>query len=202
MMAGFGERTLEFAGRVVDGVFLHTFFSDAAVTRCVAAVRRGAERAGRDPDRIRIWSVLAVVDGSLDEATLLKKVVGRMGSYLQGYGDLMVGVNGWDPAALERFRADEVVQSIVRTGAIDAIATTDQLRHIEELIPPEWTAPAAVGTPEERAAEIARQFELGVTDVICHGVTPAELPAVLEAYRALRPPRNASRTEVNPGRAP
>ena len=30
----------------------------------------------------------------------------RLATYLQGDGDLMVRTNGWDPAVLERFRAD------------------------------------------------------------------------------------------------
>ena len=38
-----------------------------------------------------------------------KKTVGRLATYLQGYGDLLVATNGWDPAPLERFRADDVV---------------------------------------------------------------------------------------------
>ena len=31
-----------------------------------------------------------------------------LATYLQGYGDLLVSTNKWDPAVLERFRADAV----------------------------------------------------------------------------------------------
>ena len=58
----------------------------------------------------------------LPEALRLKKTVGRMATYLQGYGDLMVKTNGWDPAVLQRFREAEAVTSI--RGAIDQVATT------------------------------------------------------------------------------
>ena len=34
----------------------------------------------------------------------MMKMVGRLATYLQVYGDLMVRTNRWDPAALQRFR--------------------------------------------------------------------------------------------------
>ena len=34
----------------------------------------------------------------------MKKLVGRLATYMQAYGDLIVEANGWDPAVLERFR--------------------------------------------------------------------------------------------------
>ena len=144
MLVALGPRTLELAGGLVDGVVLHTFFGEEALTRSVAAVRRGAERAGRDPSEVRIWSVLATVSDDLDEDLRLKKLVGRLASYLQGYGDLLVEVNGWDPAALQRFRDDDLVQGF--RGAFDASATPDELRHLAEVIPEEWTAAAATGS--------------------------------------------------------
>ena len=92
----------------------------------VKTVREAAEQAGRDPAAVRIWSCYATVGDHLPEDLRLKKTVGRLATYLQGYGDLMVHTNGWDPAVLERFRADEVVSTF--PGAIDTKADTDQLR--------------------------------------------------------------------------
>ncbi len=198
VITALGERTLEFAGGVADGVVLHTFFSDEALAASVAAVRRGAERAGRDPEAVRIWSVLATVGDHLDEALRLKKMVGRLSTYLQGYGDVLVRVNGWDPAVLERFRADERVTSV--GGAIDAVATTEQLEQISELLPDEWLEAAATGSPEQCAARVLGQFDLGADGVILHGATPTELAPVVRAYRAARPnpPAHAA---ANPGRS-
>jgi 5,10-methylenetetrahydromethanopterin reductase len=198
MLVALGERTLELAGRVVDGVVLHTFFTDEALARCVAAVRRGAEQAGRDPDAIRIWSVLATVGDHVDEDLQLKKLQGRLATYLQGYGDLLVRVNGWDPAVLERFRADELVQGF--RGGIDAKATTEELRHVATLLPEEWIAASATGSPQRCAERVLDQFAAGATDVILHGASPTELAPVLAAYRAVRPERFAARTDPNPGR--
>ncbi|MFM7225622.1 MAG: TIGR03857 family LLM class F420-dependent oxidoreductase, partial [Actinomycetota bacterium] len=194
-----GERTLELAGSIADAVVLHTFFSDAALARSVAAVRRGAEQAGRDPESVRVWSVLATVGDHLDEAARLKKLTGRLATYLQGYGDLMVRVNGWDPAALERFRAAEVVTAV--GGAIDAVATTEQLTQIRDLLPDEWLEASATGTPDACARRVLGQFDLGADGVILHGCTPAELEPVVAAYRTLRPAGRFDGEQANPGRS-
>ena len=199
MLTALGERTLEFAGGLVDGVVLHTFFSDEALAASVAAVRRGAEKAGRDPQSVRIWSVLATVGDHLSDDLRLKKLTGRLATYLQGYGDLMVSVNGWDPEVLTRFRASEHVTSI--GGAIDAVATTEQLQRIGELLPDEWLASAATGSPEQCAARVLSQFDLGADGVILHGATPTELAPVVQAYRTLRPADRFSNQLANPGMA-
>ena len=146
-----------------------------------------------------MWSVLATVGDHIDEATRLKKTVGRMASYLQGYGDLLVKVNGWDPAVLERFRADEFVQNF--RGGFDAKATTSELEHLATLIPDEWTATAATGTPEQCTAAVLRQFDLGADSVILHGATPAELAP--DPARVPRGPARVGPTmPANPGRMP
>ncbi|MEX0767012.1 MAG: TIGR03857 family LLM class F420-dependent oxidoreductase [Microthrixaceae bacterium] len=197
MLTAIGERTLEFAGSLADGVILHTFFSNQALERSVAAVHRDAEQAGRDPANVRIWSVLATVGDHLDEETRLKKLVGRLATYLQGYGDLMVSVNDWDPQVLVRFRADSVVGSI--GGAIDAKATVEQLEHISTLLPQEWLQAAATGTAEECARGVLAQFDLGADGVILHGATPTELAPVVAAYRQIRPASRFDSQLANPG---
>jgi 5,10-methylenetetrahydromethanopterin reductase len=194
----FGPNSLAFAGRAVDMVVLHTFFTDETVERCVRSVREAAEGAGRDPASVRIWSCYATVHDGLPEPLRLKKTVGRLATYLQGYGDLLVATNGWDPAALAAFRADPTVQSI--PGAIDSLADTDQLRAIAEVIPDEWLEPAATGSPERCAERVLRQLDLGCDGVILHGATPAELAPVVDAYRAIRPTGRFDHLDPNPGR--
>ena len=196
LLTAIGERTLEFAGTVADAVVLHTFFTDDTLARSVAAVRRGAEQVGRDPSAVRVWSVLATVGDHIDEDLRRKKLVGRLGTYLQGYGDLLVRVNGWDPAVLEAFRADEVVRGV--GGALDAIATPEQLRHVATLLPDEWLAASATGRAEQCAARVIDQFDAGADSVILHGATPDELVPVVEAYRAARPDGFAN-LAANPG---
>lgn len=180
----------------MDGVVLHTFMGEEALRTSVVAVRRGAERIGRDPADVRIWSVLATVGDHIDESDRLKKTVGRLASYLRGYGDLLVKVNGWDPSVLERFRANPFVAGF--QGAIDARATTSELEYVSTLLPDEWLAVAATGTPSQCVATIIEQFELGADSVILHGATPAELLPIIAAYRSVRPPEVRA-LPVNPG---
>lgn len=197
-LTAFGPNTLALAGRLCDMVVLHTFFTDETTARVVQAVRVAAEQAGRDPGAVRIWSCFATVGDHLPHDLQLKKTVGRMATYLQGYGDLMVRTNGWDPAVLARFRADEVVTSVA--GAIDSVATTEQLEHIATLIPEGWLAPSARGSAEACAGAVLAQFDLGVDGVIMHGASPDELAPVVEAYRALRPSGRFDHLPANPGR--
>ena len=180
-ITAFGPRTLDLGGRVFDAVVLHTFLTDETLQRCVKTVKDAAERAGRDPSDVTVWSCFATVGNHLPEDVRLKKTVGRMATYLQGYGDLMVSTNRWDPAPLAKFRSDEIVTSI--RGAIDQVATTDQLEHIATLIPDEWLAPAATGSAEQCADAVRGQLDLGADAVILHGASPSELAPVVAAYR-------------------
>jgi probable F420-dependent oxidoreductase len=180
-LTAFGPNSLALGGRLFDSVVLHTFFTDETLVRSVETVKRAAEEAGRDPDDVTVWSCYATVGDHLPDDLRLKKTVGRLATYLQGYGDLMVETNRWDPAVLSRFRADEVVASM--PGAIDAKASTDQLEHIATLLPDEWLEPAAVGSAEQCADRVARQVDLGADAVILHGATPTELAPIVDAYR-------------------
>jgi len=184
LFSAFGPRSLAFAGGVFDGVILHTFLSDDAVRRAVSLVRGGAEKAGRDPASVKVWSVLAVACDASEERQL-KLLIARMATYLQapGYGELLIEINGWDPSRLGEFRAHPVVRSI--PGAIDAIATPDQLRAIREVIPPAWL-PAAAGSPEQCARRIQDQFDAGADGVILHASLPHEAAPAVEAYAKIR----------------
>lgn len=184
LLVGFGPNSLRLAGRTFDEVVLHTFFTDETTANAVATVRQAAEEAGRDPGAVKVWSCFATVPDTLDEGVRLKRTVGRLATYLQGYGDLLVRTNGWEPADLERFRADPLVATF--PGAIDVLATTEQLEHVAELLPGHWLDAAATGTPEQCAAAVRAQLDLGVDGVILHGSPPEDLAPVLPAYRKIR----------------
>jgi alkanesulfonate monooxygenase SsuD/methylene tetrahydromethanopterin reductase-like flavin-dependent oxidoreductase (luciferase family) len=163
-------------------VILHTFFTDETTQRAVQTVKRSAEQAGRDPASVKVWSCLATIGDHIDPALRLKKTVGRLATYLQAYGDLMVRTNNWDPEVLKRFRADEFVRTF--PGALDTKGTTEDLERVAPLIPAEWLAPSATGTPQQCVAAIRNQFALGCDGVIMHGATPTELAPIVAAYKA------------------
>jgi 5,10-methylenetetrahydromethanopterin reductase len=199
LMMAIGPRSLALAGSVADGVVLHTFLTDRTVAESVATIRAAAERAGRDPASVRIWSVLATVEDSLPEEVRLRKLVGRLATYLQGYGEVLVRANGWDPADLDRFRADTMVQQY--RGAFDAEGTTAELTRLRDrLLPASWLAAAATGDAATCAARIQDQLDAGADSVILHGATPTELERVLAQWRFRRDP-DLDRLPANPGRS-
>ena len=172
-LVAFGDRTLELAGRCFDDVVLHTYFTDEVTARCVELVKNAAANAGRDPADVRVWSCFATVGDHLAPEVRLKKTVGRLGTYLQGYGELLVRTNGWDHEVLRRFLADPVIASV---AGLDIVGTTDQLEHAATLLPDEWFEASATGTPERCADAIRGQLALGC-DVHPHRLRhPCSLP--------------------------
>lgn len=180
---GFGPNSLAFAGRHFDGVHLHTFITDNGLRRAKALIQEGAAAAGRDPAAVKVWSVIATCVAPSEEDHL-RKFVGRMATYMQapGYAEMLVALNEWDAKVLEDFRANPVVQSIA--GAIDSVATLEQLAAISKLIPDEWL-PAARGSAEECARAWQQQLHNGADGVVIHGSTPTEFAPVVDAYRRL-----------------
>lgn len=180
-LMAFGPNSLELGGRCFDEVVLHTFFTDETTAQCVRTVKQAAERAGRAPDAVKVWSCLATIGDHIDEELRLMKQVGRLATYLQAYGELLVRTNGWDQQVLQQVLADPVVSSV---RGLDVVGTSDQLQHVATLIPDEWLAPAATGSPAQCVAAVRHQFDLGCDGVIMHGATPAELAPIVAEYRA------------------
>ena len=179
-LTAFGPNSLKLGGRAFDDIILHTFFTDETTANAVKIVKQSAEQAGRDPDSVRVWSCFATIGDHLSEPLRLKKTVGRLATYLQAYGDLMVSTNHWDPEVLKRFREDDLVKHF--PGAIDGQnTTTEQLEQVAKLIPEEWLAPAATGSVAQCTAAIQNQFDLGCDGVILHGATPTELSPIVKA---------------------
>lgn len=187
-IGGLGPNTLKVGGRAYDEVLLFTFFGDEALTRSVKTIKTAAEQAGRNPDDVTVWSCIATVSDDTPYEDRMLKTVGRLAAYLQGMGDMLVSVNGWDPEGLKRFREDTLVQSYSDGGGVRPLDTPgtpiEHLEHVAEIIPDEWLSASATGTPEQCAAEIRRQLDLGADKVFMHASTPWELEPVLAAYRA------------------
>ena len=180
---GFGPKSLRFAGQHFDGVHLHTFVTDHGLRRAKSFIEEGAERAGRNPEDIKLHSVLATgID--LDHEGYLRKLVARMATYMQapGYAEMLIDLNEWDPEVLVAFRKNEVVSSMA--GGIDSVATLEQLEQISELIPREWL-PAAIGNADQCAQAWKNQLSVGSDGVVIHGSTPEEFAPIVAAYRQL-----------------
>jgi probable F420-dependent oxidoreductase len=180
---GFGPKSLAFAGKHFDGVHLHTFITPKGLQRARGIIDESANASNRKP--AKICTVMATVLNPSRE-DYLRKIVARMATYMQapGYAEMLVDLNGWDAQVLSDFRASPVVASML--GAIDSVATLEQLEAIEPLIPKEWLASAAIGSAEACAERILQEFNLGADEVCIHGSTASEIAPVLEAYRQLK----------------
>lgn len=181
---GFGPKSLRFAGEHFDGVHLHPFINDQGLRRAKALVRGGCEAVGRDPDTVKIWSVIATAINP-SRKDYLRKFVARMATYMQapGYVEMLVELNDWDPAVLEKFRTSALVTSIA--GGIDSVATPEQLEAISELIPEHWLT-GAMGSAEDCALAWKNQLDNGADGIVIHGSTREEFTPVVEAYQALK----------------
>jgi probable F420-dependent oxidoreductase len=197
LYVGFGPKSLAHAGSIYDGVHLHTFMNDQALTDAVSSVRDGERESGRDPGKVKVWSVFATAC-DVSDAVYLKYIVARLATYLQipGYGELLVRVNGWDEDVLKSFRTDRAVTGV--GGLIDSVASTKQLAEIDKIIPAEWR-PAAIGSARECAEAWVGQFEAGADGLIIHASTPEEFAPVLDEYRKIRPHERFENRTNRPG---
>ena len=148
-------------------------------------VKDAAEKAGRDPDSVRVWSCFATVGDHLPEELRLKKTVARLATYLQGYGDL----HGHDQRLGSRCAAT-LPGRLGGAPRSPAASTTrpppEQIEHIATLIPDEWLEPSATGSAQQCVDRIRKEFDYGADAVIMHGATPDELEPIVDAYRASR----------------
>jgi probable F420-dependent oxidoreductase len=187
MLAAIGPKTLELGGSHFDGVYLHPFISLNGVGRATDLVRRGAERAGKDPDSVIVYHEL-VMAPDLSDAETDMAVRARVAAYLSGpgYGEMLMDASGWDSSVLGPFR--EAVAQAVK----DNEAAGSPLKGREVLVEPSRLLPqyiidegAAVGTAAQCAAKLHEFFDAGADQIIIHGVTPEDLRSTVEAFEAV-----------------
>ena len=198
-LAAFGPNSLALAGRAArHGRAPHVLHRRDHRPRRATTVRRAAEEAGRDPAAVRVWSCFATVGDHLPDDVRLKKTVGRLATYLQGYGDLMVrdqpvGSGGARAVPGRRGRRSRSAGPSTRSPHRPARAH----RHAAARRVARAGGPGSAEALRRRAC--SRQFDLGVDGVIMHGASPAELAPVVDAYRARRPAERFAGLAANPG---
>jgi probable F420-dependent oxidoreductase len=183
VLAAIGPKTLALAGAHFDGVLLHPFLTPDAVARSAGLVRASAEAAGRDPLSIRVYATVVTASGlpPQEEAAV---VGGRAVTYFQipGFGERLAETNGWDPGPLLRLREHPQLTGV--RGSADFVRTRDQLTEAATVLPAEWLASsAAVGSPEHCVSRFREYLAAGADELVLHGSTPDQLPAVIDAVR-------------------
>jgi alkanesulfonate monooxygenase SsuD/methylene tetrahydromethanopterin reductase-like flavin-dependent oxidoreductase (luciferase family) len=175
-LAADGPRTLELAGELADGVITTVGMSAARVHDKVAAVRRAAERAGRDPAALDVWGyTFASVCATRDEA----------------YTDLASALSS---TVAYRFRARHA-RATVPPELLDALAEYERRYDPSDMVIGGPNAQllsklgllelgvdfgGIAGTGPETAAHLTRLEEAGVTCVL------ATLPPIGDPEGTLR----------------
>lgn len=204
-MGAVGFKNCEWAGRFCDGVLFNTFWSKEATAEGVRRIRSSAEAAGRDPDEIKIWAILAAACEVSEEVELMT-IIRRLNTYLffPRQWQATLKINGWDANVAEKL--------VVKLNEIDAggkigsmgdehtSRQLDDLRRMRDLWPPEWVREAtATGSAEHCAKCVMERFEAGVDGVAFHASTPANLEPLLNEWARIRPAKQFEGRVANPG---
>jgi len=205
LMAAMGPKAAYWAGRFCDGVILDSLWSQEAVAQSTRLVRQGAADAGRDPARVRVWTILLTACETPEEV-VLQTVIRRINTYLlfPKLFDLICDANGWQKHIAARIRAD-VVQMSGSSGAGsngDEHVSSDleDLRKSLAMYPKEWIRDGcAVGGAAACAQAASDRFAAGADGVIFHGTSPANLTPLLKVWPQYRPEKQFNGRSTNPG---
>jgi 5,10-methylenetetrahydromethanopterin reductase len=179
-LAAIGPRTLELAGRHFDGAILHPFLTPEGAGRSAQRVKQAAEEAGRDPASVKVYATV-VVAPDLTEQEEEAVVAARAVTYfqIQGFGELLAGVNEWEIKHLETLRAHPKLAAL--RGAADNVFTREELADVSRCLPREWMQTAAVaGAAGACAARLDDYLDAGADELILHGSTPELLGPLLQ----------------------
>jgi len=175
-----GART---AAACFDGVLLPPVFTPDATETIVGRLRTECERIGRDPASLRVCqSVITAPD--LDELETRALAHARAVTYLDapGYGEMLVELNGWDRAPLERLRDHEQFKDLPTVSDLSFHRT--QLLGPASLVPDDWMEQSCALGPVAKCVETLRNFRAaGADEIVTYGSTPNQNAALAEAWR-------------------
>lgn len=158
-----GPRTLRMAGRVADGVVMHTAATPDIVAGSVAAVHEGARAAGRDPSDVDVWVFIKLgIADTREEAVDGIKM------------SLAASVNHSFRHSLEGKHVPEehvpAIRELIARYQTQAHVKADGANHslTDELGLTDYLADrfGVVGTPEQCLSRIRALGEVGVHGVI------------------------------------
>ena len=176
LLAAVGPKTVALAGEAYDGVILHPFLTPDAVRRASILAKESCARSGRDADRFRTYATVVVApDATVDQQ---RRAVGsRAAGYFQvrGLGDALVRANGWDEAALARYRQEPELDALGGRPA-DKALSRDALADLAERLPEGWlSSSSVVGDLPTCRSRLRGYLDAGADELILHGTTATGL---------------------------
>jgi 5,10-methylenetetrahydromethanopterin reductase len=193
LMAASGQKAIEVAGEIADGVLLLVGFNRGIVERAMTHLERGARRAGRRVEDLEvIWAVRTGTAATTAEARRLARPVAVH------WGVLRWGGQWLEPAGVRLPALD--IPDAVRTIYPDlshahdwdaAIAATAFVP--DDVVAGLCDALGLIGTPDDCAARIAEMTALGVRNLyLMPFQTFAPPRAEVRAFRDVVFPRLAA----------
>jgi probable F420-dependent oxidoreductase len=172
------------AAACFDGVLLPPVFTPAATESIVRRLREECERIDRDP--ASLWICQSVITApDLDELETRALAHARAVTYLDapGYGELLVQLNGWDPAPLGRLRDHEQFKDMP-TMVSDLSFHRSQLLGPASLVPDEWMEQSCALGSVDKCVEALRRFrDAGADEIVTYGSTPNQNAVLADAWR-------------------
>jgi 5,10-methylenetetrahydromethanopterin reductase len=166
-----------------DGVLLPPVFTPTATAAIVGRLHEECERIERDPHSLRICqSVITAPD--LDERETRTLAHARAVTYLDapGYGEMLVRLNGWDPAPLQRIRDHEQFSGMDTMVSDLSFHRTELLGPASE-VPDEWmNESCALGSVEDCVATLKRFRAGGADEIVTYGSTPSQNARLARAW--------------------
>jgi 5,10-methylenetetrahydromethanopterin reductase len=170
-----GPKTIRMAGRVADGVVLHTGTDPVIIADSLRLLHEGAAEAGRDPDDIDVWLFLKAGIGDTHEEAVDGIKMGLAGSAHHAFRFTLEGKHVPDalaPAVKELVHRYETQAHEVWDGAnrhlTDELGLTDYLADRFGVI----------GTPNECIERLRAVQAAGIDNVLIAALGPDPLGVV------------------------
>lgn len=189
--AGFAQpKGAKLISESCDGVLLHPMMTPAAAGVAVARIRQECERIDRDPDEIRVCS-LVVTAPDMDDLETRAIAHARAVTYLQyeGPGEALCRVNGWDTKVLGAIRNHERLVGLSEVA--DRVFQRHQMMDIAAAVPDAHMEDCcAIGSADECVTALQRFIDAGVHEVATYGSTPEQNAELASAWIARPAARN------------
>ena len=182
-LAAVGPKTLEMAGAHFDGVILHPFLTVDAVRRSSRIIRDSAEKAGRDPEAIRIVAcVVAAADLTEEQAKLAAHARGAGYFSVNGLGQALVDINGWSRQDHARYLSQPKFVELGGKPA-DKFLSREDLIALTDGMPADWIpSSSAIGTATQVRDRLREYLSAGANEILIHGSTAEQLGSLIGVW--------------------